>query len=224
MSRVRELPGGGRAVEVSGDRLTGWFDRFSANHGGALRTVLDPQRVEVVARDGARAAVNVPFEPLPPPHGERQGLDVTSLVEHVTRARRIGVLLVRLGGHSVGIARNGQVETSSTDRKPVHGRHKAGGWSQQRFARRREGQARQALSAAADAAARVLLPEQHRLDGLVLGGDRKALEALRADSRLSSLFSRAEQRVLDVGEPRRSVLEEAARRACAVEVEVFEPG
>lgn len=223
MARVRELPGGGRAVEISGDRLTGWFDRFSANHGGALRTVFRPQRVEVVARDGARAAVNVPFEPLPPPHGERQGLDVTSLVEHVTRARRIGVLLVRLGGHSVGIARNGQVETSSTDRKPVHGRHKAGGWSQQRFARRREGQARQALSAAADAAARVLLPEQHRLDGLVLGGDRKALEALRADSRLSGLLARAEQRVLDVGEPRRSVLEEAARRACAVEVEVFEP-
>ncbi len=55
---------------------------------------------------------------------------------------------------------------------------------------------------------------------MVLGGDRRALDELAADSRLADLFARAESRVLDVAEPRRAVLDEAARRARAVEVVV----
>lgn len=77
-----------------------------------------------------------------------------------------------------------------------------GGSSSGRFARRREGQARLALDAAADAVARVLLLE--RLDALVLGGDAAALAALHADPRLSALLSGAEPRILDVPEPRRA--------------------
>lgn len=222
MSRTRQLPGGGRAVEVEPHRLRGWFDRFADGHGGAHATEIDARRVRVRAVDGAVAAVSVPFADLSTPHGERPGLDVTPLVDHVCADRRIGLVLVRLGAHSVGIARDGRVETSSTDRHLVHGRNKAGGWSQQRFARRREGQSRRSLQAAADAVARVLLPESDELDGLVLGGDRKALTEVAADQRVSALLDRAEPRVLDVAEPRRAVLDEAARRAFAVEVEIHE--
>ncbi|MGP4015691.1 acVLRF1 family peptidyl-tRNA hydrolase [Saccharopolyspora sp. 5N708] len=222
MSRIRQLAGGGRAVEVAPERLAGWFDRFAASHGGAARTVVRAQRVEVHAADGASAAVDVPFGPLPPPHGEQPGLAVRALVEHVNRPRRIGLVLVRLGAHSVGIAYGGEVEQSATDRHLVHGRNKAGGWSQQRFARRRAGQSRRSLDAAADAVARLLLPARDRLDAVVLGGDRHALEALRTDSRLAELLARAEARVLDVPEPRRAVLDDAARRAVAVEIEVRE--
>jgi len=221
--RGRQLAGGGRAVPVEPARLAGWFERFAAGHGGAQRTDLQPRRVEVTAADGATAAVEVPFEPLPGPHGEQDGLAVQPLVEHVRRPRRIGLVLVRLGAHSVGIARGGRVETSSTDRHLVHGRNKAGGQSQQRFARRREGQARKALESAADDVARVLLPERDRLDAVVLGGDRRALESLRADPRLHELLAGAEPRVLDVSEPRRAVLDDAAARAVAVEVEIHEP-
>ena len=218
--KARELPGGGRAVEVAPERLEGWFQRFSEGHGGVRRTLVGPDRVEAHAHDGSTAAVSVPFGPLPPPHGEHDGLAVTSLVDHVTKPRRIGLVLVRLGAHSVGIGYGGRVEQSSTDRHLVHGRNKAGGWSQQRFARRREGQSRRSLEAAADAVARVLLPVEDELDGLVLGGDRQALDALRADPRLAALLSSAQPRVLDVPEPRRTVLDDAARRAVAVEVEI----
>lgn len=222
-SRVRQLSGGGRAVEVAPQRLAGWFERFAQGHGGAERTILGPWRCAVHARDGARAEVTVPFGPLPQPHGDHEGLAVSALVEHVARPRRIGLLLVRLGAHSVGISYDGTVETSSTDRHLVHGRNKAGGWSQQRFARRREGQSRRSLESAAEAAARVLLPVENTLDGLVLGGDRQALDVLREDPKLKGLLATAQDRVLDVPEPRRAVLDEAARRAIAAEVEVYDP-
>ena len=61
------------------------------------------------------------------------------------------------------------------------------------------------------------------LDAVVLGGDAAALDDLRADRRLAALLARAEPRVLDVPEPRRAVLDEAARRALAVEVVVRDP-
>lgn len=221
MSRVRQLPGGGRAVEVTPRRLPGWFDRFARQHGGAATTEIEAHRVRVRACDGAVVVVDVPFGPLPTPSGEQSGLAVSELVEHVGHPRRLGLVLVRLGAHSVGVCYDGKVLASSTDRHLVHGRNKAGGWSQQRFARRREGQARRSLESAADAVARVLLPE--RLDGLVLGGDRQALETLARDPRLTALLASAESAVLDVPEPRRAVLDEAAVRATTVEVRVHDP-
>jgi hypothetical protein len=77
-----------------------------------------------------------------------------------------------------------------------------------------------ALRAAADTAARVLLPRTVELDAIVLGGDTTALCSLAADARLTALFQRAESRVLDIAEPRRAVLDDAARRARCVEVQL----
>lgn len=206
-----------RTVLVEPERLAGWFDRFAQRHGPIAHTDLAPHKVNVHAEDGATAEVTVPFGPLDvAAAGVRQGLAVDELVAHLLRPRRVALLLVRLGGHSAGVAADGTVVLSSTDRRLVHGRHRAGGSSSGRFARRREGQARVALQAAADTAARVLLPELSSVDAVVLGGDRRAIEALRGDPRLAPLFARAEPAVLDVPQPRRTVLDDAARRArCA---------
>jgi Actinobacteria/chloroflexi VLRF1 release factor len=106
----------------------------------------------------------------------------------------------------------------------VHGRAAAGGWSQHRFARRREGQARTALEAAAAAAAAVLLPALGGLDAVVAGGDRRAVEAVLADPRLAALRPLLAARLLDVPDPRRRVLEDAPRRVRAVSIRVVEPG
>ncbi|WP_026425086.1 acVLRF1 family peptidyl-tRNA hydrolase [Actinokineospora inagensis] len=219
MSRTRAVAGGGRAVEVPVDRVPGWFDRFGDRHQGVTHTTLTADTVVCTAADGATATIAVPFPPLPVT-GERSGVDIGPLVEHLAVPRRVGLLLVRLGGHSLGIAAAGEVLLSRTDRHLVHGRSAAGGWSQQRFARRREGQARQALEAAAKDVAEVLLPRVSELDAVVLGGDRQALDVLRADRALAPVFALAQDRVLDVPEPRRSVLEDAAERAFAVEVVV----
>ncbi|MGH3755123.1 MAG: acVLRF1 family peptidyl-tRNA hydrolase [Pseudonocardiaceae bacterium] len=220
MSRTRELAAGGRAVEVEPERLAGFLDRFAAGHGGAVVTTVTPQQVDVTAVDGWTASVAVPFGPLSAQPGQRAGLAVDDLVEHLMVPRTIGLLLVRLGGYSVGVARAGVVLTSGTGSRLVHGRTAAGGQSQQRFARRREGQARVALQAAADTAARVLLPRAAELDAVVLGGDTTALRSLAADPRLAALLKRAEPGMLDIPEPRRAVLDEAAHRARCVEVQL----
>ncbi len=220
VSRTRELAGGGRAVEVEPERLAGFLERFAAGHGGALSTTVEPRRVDVAAADSWMASIPVPFGPLPAKPGKQAGLAVDDLLDHLMVPRTIGLLLVRLGGYSVGIARAGVVLTSSTGSRLVHGRTAAGGQSQPRFARRREGQARVALQAAADTAARVLLPRAAELDAIVLGGDTAALRSLAADPRLAVLLERAESRVLDIPEPRRAVLDEAAHRARCVEVQL----
>lgn len=211
-----------RTVLVEPERLAGWFDRFAQRHGGVADTSRGPRQLTVQARDGATAAIAVPFEPLDVPERRVDCLAVDELVEHLARPRRVALLLVRLGGHSVGVAKDGKVELSSTDRRLLHGRHRAGGSSSGRFARRREGQARVALAAAADTAARVLLPELDTCDAVVLGGDRRAIDLLRADPRLAPLFARAEPAVLDVPEPRRAVLEDAARRVRCARITVTE--
>jgi len=202
---------------VAPERIAGFFSRFAERHGGATRTEYTATTLIVTAADGSTATVEVPFGPLDKP-GEQDGLFVQPLIDHLLAPRRIGLVLARLGGQSVGIAEAGKVIVSRTDRRHVQGRSAAGGWSQQRFARRRAGQARQALAAAADDVAEVLLPRVAELDAVVLGGDRRALDALRADSQLAPVLALAQPRVLELGEPRRSLLDEAAQRALAVEV------
>jgi len=222
VSRVREVAGGGRAVEVDPERLSAWFDGFAARNGGVTQTVLADRQVQVTAADGTTATVDLPFEPLGV-REEHSGLAVDALVDYARRRRRLGLLLVRKGAHSVGIADGVRVIRSRTDRHLVQGRTAAGGWSQQRFARRREQQGRQALARVAEDVLELLGGELATLDAVVLGGDRRALDELRADHRLAPIFAKAIDKVLEVGEPRRTLLDDAAERARALEIVVRDP-
>ena len=105
MAKPRQAPGGGRTVEVPPDRLAGWFDRFSARHDGVVTTEVGELVVRAVANDGATATATVPFGPLEAPPGTFDGLVVDAIVAHALVPRRVALVLVRLGGHSVGIAR-----------------------------------------------------------------------------------------------------------------------
>ncbi|HEY0642070.1 MAG TPA: acVLRF1 family peptidyl-tRNA hydrolase, partial [Nocardioides sp.] len=96
----------------------------------------------------------------------------------------------------------------------VQGRTKAGGQSQQRFARRRDNQARQAYEAAADHAARIL----GGVGTAVTGGDHAAVDAVLTDPRLASLAVVGPW--LAVPDPRRAVLDRAIADAESIEVEV----
>ncbi|MFI6306379.1 acVLRF1 family peptidyl-tRNA hydrolase [Amycolatopsis thailandensis] len=222
MARERQVAGGGRAVEVAPDRLEGWYARFAVRNEGVRETRFEPDAVTVTAENGVVAVATVPFGPLGT-EGTVAGLAAGPLVDHALISRRIALLLVRRGGHSVGIARGGVIVQSRTDRHLVQGRSAAGGWSQQRFARRREGQARTALRSAVEDAVEILVPQLSEVDAVVLGGDRRALESLREDRRLVPLFERAEPRILDIAEPRRTVLDDAAERAVAVEITLSGP-
>jgi len=161
-----------RTVTVAAGRLEGWLAGFADRHGAP--TVSRGERVvELVGVDGARARIEVSFPPL---RGE--------LVAHVLRPRRIGVLLVRRHGHAVGVFDGTNLVASMVGSAYVQG-GKAGGRSQQRYARRRANQASAAFAQAADAAAAILADEP--LEALLAGGDRAALRAVLADRRLAHL-------------------------------------
>jgi peptide subunit release factor 1 (eRF1) len=172
--------------------------------------------VAFVAGDGERVVCEPPFAPLDEAvRGDRPAYDPAALLDHVRRERTVGVLLFRLGGHAAGVFAGERLLHSKVDSRLVHGRHRKGGSSSGRFARRREGQARAALQAAADVAVGVLVPALPALEAVILGGDRRALHAVLADPRLAGLHDLVSGRVLDVPDPRLTVLKAMPERYLA---------
>jgi hypothetical protein len=229
VTRRRTVAGGGTEVEVSPDRLVGWINRFGDRNGGLDELSTDGHTLVIRGGDGTVASATVPFGPMTTadrpssapdgagadPGGERRE-PVEALLDHLASLGPLGLILVRGGAHSVGVAVGGVVVRSSTDRAYLQGRTAAGGWSQQRFARRRGNQRAASLADAADTVARVLLPEH--LAGLVLGGDRAALAGVLADPRLAPLGALPTRTFPDVAEPRRAVLDEVAMRSMSVPI------
>jgi hypothetical protein len=123
---------------------------------------------------------------------------------------------------AVGIAVGAALEVSKVDSRYVQGRTAAGGWSQQRFARRRENQAKAAAGEAADIVARLLLPAVSGLATVVTGGDRRAVEAVLADPRLAPVAALRSARFLTVGEPKHAALEAAVAQARAVRIRLIQ--
>ena len=103
-------------VEVDPGRLERWIEGFAARHDGVTRADV-PGRVVLTGGDGARA--------------------VGETFEH----QRIGLVLLRRGGHAVGRDEGGDLVAHTCGTGYVQSRTKAGGWSQQRYARRRGNQA-----------------------------------------------------------------------------------
>jgi len=193
------VAGNHEVVNIAPERLARWLARFAERHGGVAETLAAPGEYVVVGADGVRAQIEVPFPPL-------AGGSLEDLVAHAMRDRMVGVLLVRLGGFAAGVFDGEKLVASKVGSRLVHSRHKAGGWSQQRFARRREQQSAVALAAAADVAARILLPYADSLHAVVLGGDRRAVDSVLADRRLEPLAPLVSRRFLNVPDPRLAVL------------------
>ena len=154
------------------------------------------------------------------------------ITAHAQLPRAVGVLLVRLGGYAAGVFTGypPALADAKVGSRLVHGRSAAGGWSQHRFARRREKQASEALQAAASAAADVFGRKGGRgarpgetLDAVVLGGDKRAMAELRQDPRLAPYLAIATDRFLTVPDPKRAVLEAAPRLFLAVRIRLTEP-
>ena len=131
----------------------------------------------------------------------------------------LAVLLVRRGGYAVGLAGGSTFRDSKVGTRHVQSRTAAGGWSQQRFARRRSNQADELVRAVAAHSAR-LLALDHAPQGLVVGGDRSLVRDVLEDPRLAHLLDLPRRELYDLPDPRRSVLEEALRRGRAVRVTI----
>jgi hypothetical protein len=216
---VENAPSAVRWVEVDPGRIEGWLDSFGQRHGGA-RTESAPGVVTVLAADGSVAECHPPFPPMP---AGSKGTGA-ELAAHATAPRTVGVLLVRLGGYAAGVftGTDARLAASKVGSRLVHGRSAAGGTSQHRFARRREKQANEAMAAAADNAVRVFGQFSGRLDAVVLGGDKRAMAALRADVRLKPYFAIAVDRFLTVPDPRLSVLQATPRAFRSIRIRMTE--
>ena len=203
-----------RTVLVPRERVVRWFANFEERHGTAVLSTEDGA-LHATANDGARAEARLPFD------STYDGLaDPVAFLAAVTMPTRWGVLLVRRGGFAVGVVDHGELAEAKVGQRHVQGRTKAGGQSQQRFARRRDNQARAAYEAAADHAARILAGP---VDALVCGGDRQAVEAVLTDPRLRPLTAVRVRPWLAVPDPRRSVLDQAVLDARSVPITVTEP-
>jgi peptide subunit release factor 1 (eRF1) len=159
--------------------------------------------------------------PFPLRHvGEYPVVRVSPLLEEIAEDHRVGAVLVRLGGYAVGVFDGEQLVTSKVGQRLVHGRHRAGGSSANRFRRRRDEQARAALEEAGDVAARILGPERGRLDAVALGGDRTAVRRmLELQPELAWVGELALERFFAVPEPRLAVLERLPYDLYSVELD-----
>jgi VLRF1 release factor-like protein len=185
-----------RRIEVDPERLERWLDGFAERHDGALRTQ-EGAVVRVVGGDGA-TAVCTPFPADP-----------------------LGLVLVRRGGYAVGLARGRELAEHKCGTRYVQSRTAAGGWSQQRFARRRGNQADDLVRAVAEHALRIL--PRGRPAGLVVGGDRALVRDVLADPRLAHLGNLPVRELYDLPDPRLPVLRSALKRGRAVWIDLDEP-
>jgi Actinobacteria/chloroflexi VLRF1 release factor len=249
--------GGGRWVDVAPERFPGWVASFARRHGAdsedeSLTMAVTGDTVIFTAPDGAVAECHPPFPPLADNSKKRPAAEAAdeaarpaeaaeaaevagAVAAHARRPRTVGVLLVRLGGYAAGVFTGypPALADAKTGSRLVHGRSAAGGWSQHRFARRREKQASEALQAAASAAADVFGRQGGQggrggrpgetLDAVVLGGDKRAMAELRQDPRLAPYLAIATDRFLTVPDPKRAVLEATPRLFLAVRIRLTEP-
>ena len=206
MVKARPAAGGGRWVEISPERLKGWLDGFYGRHDGATEEALT-----------LTGASNGDTATLHPPPGLDAVTDVDALLQGIAKPPRIGLLLVRRGAAAVGVADGTTLETSKVERFYVQGRTAAGGWSQQRYARRRGNQTDAAVDDAADIAVRVLAGHTD-LAALVCGGDRGMIDLVLEDPRLERIAGLRHPHLLEVPEPRLNVLEDAAVTARKIRI------
>ncbi|MFK5635409.1 MULTISPECIES: acVLRF1 family peptidyl-tRNA hydrolase [unclassified Ornithinimicrobium] len=204
-------------VEVAPERLPGWVERFAASHGRLSRVRVPsatPVAWQLDAADGSWARLTGWSDAAEP-------FDVWALPPALL------LLLVRRGGYAVAVVSpSGELVAHKVGTRHVQSRTAAGGWSQQRYARRRGHQADALVGAVVGHAARVLGEGETTagtVGGVVTGGDRTlAAEVLAAlaTGPLTRLHGLPSRELPDLADPRRAVLDAAAQRARAVRVEV----
>jgi hypothetical protein len=214
----RPAAGGGRRLGIAPERLARWLDGVADRHGAFTDVRVENGTVRIACADTTALTLRAPFDWTPGP----------ALLSGFTAAarepRRAAVLLVRRGRWAVGVFDGAELVVSKVDTRLVQGRTAAGGWSQQRFARRRGNQTDALVSDAADTAVRVLLPHAASIQALFTGGDRGLVDGVLADPRLRPLAALRRQPAMDVGDPTKAVLLTTPGLFRAVDVHLVEPG
>lgn len=91
----------------------------------------------------------------------------------------IGLILVHLGTYAVGISRGEKPISSKVGTGLIHGRHKKGGSSQQRFQRRRQNQIQEFLDRVCTHIMEQFEPHTKHLDYIIYGGPHHTILQLQ---------------------------------------------
>jgi hypothetical protein len=205
-----------RRLEVDPERIVAWVNGLGERHG-VLAWSPAGDSVLLSAPDGATAVLE-PFAAgaLRGPSGPG------GLAGWATPPRRLALILVRRGGYGVGLGRGPELVAHKVGTRYVQSRTAAGGWSQQRFARRRKNQADALVGTVIEHTRRVVLSSP--ADALVVGGDKALVRAVLDDPRLARLAGLARRELFDLPDPKLVVLRQALRRGRAVRITLSEPG
>ena len=153
---------------------------------------------------GVVAAPPFPFDG----SGLTDGWDTERLKTLLQSDLTIGVILLRLGRFSVAVYEGQKLVSSKTDARYVKGRHSAGGTSQQRFVRIREGQIQRLYDKTCLAVRAQFEPYADRLRYVLLGGESQTLNGfLKACDHLGRFKDKVLDRRLNVRDPKRDTLE-----------------
>lgn len=201
-------------VLVPAQRIERWFENFGTRHG-SFELMVDEGALVASAEDGERAVARLPWgRHYVGPAGAH------SFAADVETPTRWGLLIVRRHGFAVAGGTTPTPSVHKVGHRYVQGATKAGGWSQKRYSRRRDNQAREAFDAAADQVHRLLLQETGDVVALVCGGDRQAVDAVLSDPRLADLAAARTDGWLDVPDPSAKVLEQAVADAWSARIEI----
>jgi hypothetical protein len=212
--------GSARRIEVDPERIARWVNGFAERHGelqglaGVLTWSSARESATLSAADGATAVLE-PFAPRSSPREQ-------ALAGWATPPPRVALILVRRGGYAVGLGAGPDLIAHKVGTRYVQSRTAAGGWSQHRFARRRDNQADALVVSVIEHALRVVLVSPS--DALVVGGDKALVHDVLADPRLSGIARLPRRELFDLPDPRLVVLKQALRRARAVRITLTEPG
>jgi hypothetical protein len=204
-------------VDVDPARLSKWISGFRTRHGTVTVAPESSGFLTLVGADDDTATFHPAYGMSVPASGTSL-LDLDAFVALAVAPRLMGFVLARRTAVAVGVAQGQELVASKVETFYVQSRTAAGGWSQQRYARRRGNQAAAGVREAADLVHRIVLPRAADLAALVCGGDRPTVEAIMADPRLAPLAPLRSERLLDVPEPRHAVLVDAVAAAYAVPI------
>jgi hypothetical protein len=191
-------------LETLGARGLGWRERLEGLDGSLIRS----DTGIAALRAGGQGLVIVPPFPL---RSSRltPGWDPSPLLSVLAAEYTVGVVLLRLGRFSVAVFRGDRLLSSKTDARYVKGRHHAGGTSQLRFQRVREGQVRRMYDKTCEAVHAQFAPYARELDYLFLGGERITLSGfLKVCPYLEQFRGVTLGRRLNIRDPKRDTLKQ----------------
>lgn len=131
---------------------------------------------------------------------------------------RIGLVLVHLGSYAVGYCRGQKLISSKVGTGLIHGRHKKGGSSQQRFQRRRQNQVNEFLDRVCNHAIEHLRLSEGELDYILYGGPGQTVLSLKKRCPFLQSLEDKELPIIDVPTLRQPVLEKTVSRIWRSEI------